>query len=245
MRCPKPGWFFPLLILLTAWPIQFSGCKKKNPAELDSGRWVSRHLQCAGETLAELEKRVSEKISEADKLMKELQEHLQKHQCPVGKHPDCVPDAAIQAIATLISSGRVVEEAVEPEVQEKTVPTADSDLNDTDSLDAEALATAKKALKEKRVKEEMGDTIVEPKPAALPGAAPASETEPGPEEIARKAGCGMDVPESCTFLTQDIIVSKLTAFLEQAAQLELEVQRFLEAPAGDVRGSADPGEPDP
>jgi len=232
MRCLKPGWFFPLLLFLTAWPLQFSGCKKKNPAELDSGRWVSRNLQCAGQTLTELEKRVSEKISEAEKLMKELQDHLLKHQCPVGKHPDCIPDAGIQAIATLISSGQVSPETggTEPGVQEK-VPDepGDSELKDTDSLDAEALATAKKARKEKLVKEEMGDTVEEPKTAILPGEAPASETEPGPQEIARKAGCGMEVPESCAFLAQDTIVSKLTMFLEQAAQLEQEVQRFLEA----------------
>ena len=231
MRCLKPGWCFPLLIILTAWPLSFSGCKKKDPAQLESGKWVARNLQCARETLDDLEKRVLQKVSDADKLMKELQEHLLKHQCPVGKHPDCIPGAGISAVATLISAARLSPEAdeTEPEIMEKTDDTGDPEIKDPDSLDAEGLAAAKLARKNRVVKEEMGEAIEEKKPAGLPGDAPASEVEPGPEEIARKAGCGMEVPESCTFLTQDTVVSKLTMLLEQAAQLEQEVQRFLEA----------------
>ena len=228
MRCPSPWWCFPLLILLTAWPLAFSGCKKKDPSKLDSGQWVARNLQCAGETLSELEKRVLDKVSETEKLIRELQDHLQKNQCPVGKHPDCIPDAGIQAIATLISSAGVSTDE-KPEVQENTEEPEDTELKDVDSLDAEALNTAKKAKRDRLVKEDMGDTVEEPKPTPLPDAPPASETEPRPEEIARKAGCGMEVPTTCTFLSQDTVVSKLTAFVEQAAQLEQEVQRYLEA----------------
>jgi len=231
MRCLKPGWCFPLLIILTAWPLLFSGCKKKDPAQLESGKWVARNLQCARETLDDLEKRVLQKVSDADKLMKELQEHLLKHQCPVGKHPDCIPGAGISAVATLISAARLSPEAdeTEPEIQEKTDDTGEPEIKDPDSLDAEGLSAAKLARKNRIVKEEMGEAIEEKKPEGLPGDAPASEVEPGPEEIARKAGCGMEVPESCTFLTQDTVVSKLTMLLEQAAQLEQEVQRFLSA----------------
>lgn len=228
MRCPNPWWCFPLLIFLTAGPVAFSGCKKKDPSKLDTGGWVTRNLQCAGETLADLEKRVLEKVTESEKLIQELQGHLQKHQCPVGKHPECVPDAGIQAITTLISTAHVPTDE-EPQVPDEPEEPGDAELKDVDSLDAEAATTARKAKRDRLVKEDMGDTVEEAKPTPLPDGAPAAETEPGPQEIARKAGCGMDVPETCTFLTQDTVVSKLTVFVEQAAQLEQEVQRFLEA----------------
>jgi hypothetical protein len=221
MRHPFPGWIFISLIILTAWPLTFSGCKKKDPSRLDTRQWVSRNLRCAQDTLADLERRVSDKMSEAERLMTELQTHLQKHQCPVGKHPECVPTAGTSAVATLLSGARVPGEGEPVTDDEPGVP------QDPDVLEDEALALAKKVKAEPTPTDE--DATRKPKPALLPGDAPASDTEPGPQEIARRAGCGMDVPEACSFLPQDTVVSRLTMFCEQAAQLEQEVVRFLQA----------------
>ncbi len=226
MRRSNPGWIILLLTLATAWTPSLTGCKKKDPSRLDSRNWVDRNLQCAKETLADLEKRVQDKVTEAEKLLTELQEHLQKHQCPVGKHAECVPGAGITAVATLISGARVPGE---DEQDPKTDRTPELIVPEGPSLDAEGEAAAKKARDKRLVNEDMGDKVVDEKPAPLPGDSPAAETEPGPQDIAKRAGCGMDVPETCSFLAQDPVVSKLTVFCEQAAQLELEVARFLAA----------------
>jgi len=224
MRHPFPGGILPLLIVLTAWPLTFSGCRKKDPSRLDTRHWVDRNLRCAKDTLADLERRVQGKMSEADSLMADLQAHLQKHQCPVGKHPECIPTAGISAVATLLSGARV------PGQEEPTPdPGAEDVPQDPDVLEAEALALAKKAKIQRPAPDATEDATKKPRPVTLPGDAPASDTEPGPQEIARRAGCGMDVPETCSFLPQDTVVSRLTLFCEQAAQLEQEVGRFLQA----------------
>lgn len=228
MRRAYPGWILPLLIVLSAWPLTLSGCKKKDPARLGARQWVVRNLQCAKDTLADLEKRVQEKMAETDQLLNELQAHLLKHQCPVGKHPECVPGAGITAVATLISAARVPGE-------EEPAPDPGADVpQDPDVLEAEALALAKKTNIERPVQADDEPAVKTPRPAPLPGDAPASDTEPGPQEIAKRAGCGMDVPESCSFLSQDTVVSRLTLFCEQAAQLEQEVGRFLQATGQDA-----------
>ncbi len=205
------------------------GCRKKDPDFMKPGSWESRSLQCASETLVDLEKRLLDRAQEADRLMKELQKHLEDNQCPGGKHPQCVPGAGIQAIATLISGARIPGDET-PYEEPESLPDEGDDLGEIGSLDVEAASKAKSVRRKSRLfKEEMGDDVKETRKETLPGTGPASETEPGPKEIAGKAGCGVEVTDKCSFLVQDTVISRLTIFLEQAAQLELEAHRYLES----------------
>lgn len=232
MQFVRFGWWVAVVCLIAGFS---TSCKKKDPSRLDHSKWIARNHVCARETLAELKTSVQEKAQEAQELLEELQKHLLAHQCPNGKHPDCIPAAGIQALTTLISSAAVpTEDETTASSDANTDPQSASTQPDTepedqeavhDSLDTIAVDTAKR-LKAK-------GNFQEPKPkttnTALPMDAPLADREPGPLEIARKAGCGMEVPPECTLLTQDTVVSKLALFVEQVAQLESKVQRFLES----------------
>lgn len=225
MHFARFGWWMAAVFMVSGFGV-LPGCRKQDPSRLDQEKWIARSHACARETLEDLKSRVQEKAKEAQKLLEELQKHLLAHQCPNGKHPDCIPMAGIQALTTLISSASVPAANEPPEEQPADMADEPSEPVPPAGLDAVAAETAKRLNVKKKI--DVPEPPSAPAPA-LPADAPAADSEPGPLEIARKAGCGMDVPPECTLLAQDTVVSKLALFVEQAAQLELEVQRFLEA----------------
>ncbi len=229
MHVARLGWR-AAVVFVGLGLVMLPGCRKQDPSRLDQEKWVARSHVCARETLENLKTRVEEKVQEAQKLLEELQKHLLAQKCPNGKHPDCIPMAGIQAITTLISSAAVpvVEEDDAGNADMKTgegEAASEEPADSAESLDRVVVETAKR-LKAKGKLDVPADSGAAPAPAAE---TPAADSEPGPLEIARKADCGMDVPPECTLLAQDTVVSKLALFVEQAAQLEVEVQRFLEA----------------
>ncbi|MBN2724163.1 MAG: hypothetical protein JXR95_08850 [Deltaproteobacteria bacterium] len=196
----------------------YSGCKQKDPAELDMKEWVDRNDSCAVQAIKDIHERLRKKIADAEELTKQLQAELLKGNCPLAKNPECIPEVGVQAMATYISyaANRIIKKTSNDSI--------------VDNADNESIADALAGLKKKGGGRELKTSGKIPEKKESPKVevrTEAIQNELSPEVLEKKSMCAMKVSEKCSFETLDKIVAKLIVFADQVRNFEKEIKSIL------------------
>jgi hypothetical protein len=213
-----------LFLLLLFSSIFLISCNQKSDDLMDSGDWVSRNQECAEQAISDLIKKVEKRALAAKKLQSTIDEMLSKSPCPAGASTKCIPELAIQAIATYMSKVTINSSLDKP-------AKAPVDFQEDKGSIGDALATNAIG-KNKKLIGDSAKTLPDALTRFKGKADSLNSADLGlhPDTLAKKSACMAKVSPACNFLALEKIIVKLILFTKQTSQLEKEIQALLPPP---------------